>query len=173
VLASKILSPTGAAAAEITTGDFSFVQISDSHIGFHKPANPDVAATFRETIARALEMPKDAVRVIYASAMSAEAQEYLQKSGAQKLATPLKRLRKMNPGAITLYREHGIDLESQALEIAVCAQHNNGGLAGNLWWESTTISHLFPIGEVNGSHGVYRPGGASLNAGDTGASGRW
>jgi len=23
-------------------GDFSFVQISDSHIGFNKPANPDV-----------------------------------------------------------------------------------------------------------------------------------
>ena len=28
-----------------TGGDFSFVQISDSHMGFNKPANPDVAAT--------------------------------------------------------------------------------------------------------------------------------
>ncbi len=34
------------------TGTLNFVQISDSHIGFRKPANPDVAATFRETIAR-------------------------------------------------------------------------------------------------------------------------
>ena len=25
---------------------FSFVQISDSHIGFNKPANPDVTATY-------------------------------------------------------------------------------------------------------------------------------
>src|SRR5271156_3774726 len=28
-------------------GDFSFVQISDSHIGFNKPANPDVVSTLK------------------------------------------------------------------------------------------------------------------------------
>ena len=33
-------------------GDLSFVQISDSHIGFDKPANPDVTATLREAIAK-------------------------------------------------------------------------------------------------------------------------
>jgi 3',5'-cyclic AMP phosphodiesterase CpdA len=33
-------------------GDFSFVQISDSHIGFDKAANPDVTATLREAIAK-------------------------------------------------------------------------------------------------------------------------
>jgi succinate dehydrogenase/fumarate reductase flavoprotein subunit len=74
----------------------------------------------------------------------------------------------MNPGAVELYREHGIDLNSEPLEIAVCAQHNNGGLAGNIWWESTNIKHLFPIGEVNGSHGVNRPGGSALNSGQVG-----
>jgi 3',5'-cyclic-AMP phosphodiesterase len=31
-------------------GDFSFVQISDSHMGFNKPANPDVIATFKTAI---------------------------------------------------------------------------------------------------------------------------
>src|SRR5215831_12542751 len=31
-------------------GDFSFVQISDSHIGFNKPANPDVTATLQAAI---------------------------------------------------------------------------------------------------------------------------
>ena len=30
------------------------------------------------------------------------------------------------------------------------------------------IRHLFPVGEVNGSHGVYRPGGSALNAGQVG-----
>jgi hypothetical protein len=30
--------------------DFSFVQISDSHIGFNKPANPDVTATLQTAI---------------------------------------------------------------------------------------------------------------------------
>jgi 3',5'-cyclic-AMP phosphodiesterase len=31
-------------------GDFSFVQISDSHMGFNKPANPDVAATLKAAV---------------------------------------------------------------------------------------------------------------------------
>jgi len=31
-------------------GDFSFVQISDSHMGFNKPANPDVVATLQAAI---------------------------------------------------------------------------------------------------------------------------
>ena len=96
--------------------------------------------------------------------LSPEAREYLTRSEAL-LPTPLARLEKMNPAAIELYREHGIDLRTEPLEVAVCAQHNNGGLAGNLWWESVNLRHLFPLGEVNGSHGVYRPGGSALNAG--------
>ena len=102
------------------------------------------------------------------AALAPEAREYLEKSGAC-FGTPLERLRKMNPGAVDLYAEHGIDLSSEMLEIAVCAQHNNGGLAGNLWYESENIAHLFPVGEVNGSHGVCRPGGSALNAGQVGA----
>src|SRR5881398_375822 len=46
VLGSKVLSPIGTMAAETPAGakpDFSFVQISDTHIGFNKPANTDVA----------------------------------------------------------------------------------------------------------------------------------
>jgi len=100
--------------------------------------------------------------------LSAEALDYLRRSEAL-LETPIARLQKMNPGAVTLYAEHGIDITTQPLEIAVCAQHNNGGLAGNHWWESVNIRHLFPVGEVNGSHGVYRPGGSALNAGQVGA----
>jgi succinate dehydrogenase/fumarate reductase flavoprotein subunit len=100
--------------------------------------------------------------------LGAEAAEYLRKSGATA-GTPFDRLRTMNPGAIQLYRDHGIDLEREMLEVAVCAQHNNGGLAGNAWWESLNLAHLFPVGEVNGSHGVYRPGGSALNSGQVGS----
>jgi aspartate oxidase len=39
----------------------------------------------------------------------------------------------------------------------------------DLWWESTNIAHLFPVGEIAGTHGVYRPGGSALNAGQVGA----
>lgn len=99
--------------------------------------------------------------------LSEEARTYLARSEAL-LGTPIERLHAMNPGAIDLYAEHGIDLTIQPLEIAVCAQHNNGGLAANHWWESINVRHLFPIGEVNGSHGVYRPGGSALNAGQVG-----
>jgi Icc protein len=38
-------------------GDLSFVQISDSHIGFNKPANPDVTGTLREAIAKVNALP--------------------------------------------------------------------------------------------------------------------
>jgi len=37
--------------------DFSFVQISDSHIGFNKAANPDVTGTLQAAIAKINAMP--------------------------------------------------------------------------------------------------------------------
>ncbi len=96
-----------------------------------------------------------------------EAIEYLKATGAmQKL--PIERLEHMNPPAIDIYRENDIDLYSEPLEIAVCAQHNNGGFSVNKWWESN-IKHTFVIGEMAGTHGVKRPGGSALNAGQVGA----
>ena len=96
-----------------------------------------------------------------------ECYKYLRNSGAL-LATPIERLAHMNPKAIKLYADNGIDLYNEPLEIAVCAQHNNGGLAGDMWWESN-IRGFFPVGEVNGTHGVYRPGGSALNSGQCGS----
>ncbi len=102
------------------------------------------------------------------SSFSRETRSYLEKSGAVA-DTPFQRLKPLNEPAIELYRRHSIDLETDMLEVAVCAQHNNGGLAADLWWESENIRFLFPVGEVNGSHGVTRPGGSALNAGQCGA----
>jgi succinate dehydrogenase/fumarate reductase flavoprotein subunit len=95
-----------------------------------------------------------------------EAYDYLAKAGAFQ-ATPIQRLAHMNPLAIDIYREHGINLYKEPLEIAVCAQHNNGGFAINKWWESS-LPHTFVIGEMAGSHGVKRPGGSALNGGQAG-----
>lgn len=94
-----------------------------------------------------------------------EARIYLERSGALQ-NTPYARLQHMNQQSIDLYAEHGIDLR-EPLEVAVCAQHCNGGLRGNIWWE-TSVPHLFAIGELNGTHGV-RPGGSALNSGQVGA----
>ena len=99
--------------------------------------------------------------------LAPEGRAYLEKSGAL-LATPIARLLRMNRPAVELFKAHGIDLRREPLEIAVCAQHNNGGFKGNIWWESD-VRHLFPVGEVNGTHGVRRPGGAALNAGQVGS----
>jgi Icc protein len=38
-------------------GDFSFVQISDSHMGFNKPANPDVVATLQAAVNKVNGLP--------------------------------------------------------------------------------------------------------------------
>src|SRR5678815_3989586 len=56
ILSSRILGSTASAADAAATA-LNFVQISDSHIGFHKPANPDVSATFRETMERINALP--------------------------------------------------------------------------------------------------------------------
>jgi Icc protein len=46
-------------------GDLSFVQISDSHIGFNKAANPDVTATLREAIAKVNALPTPPAFVLH------------------------------------------------------------------------------------------------------------
>lgn len=102
------------------------------------------------------------------SLLGKEAYTYLENSSAL-FGRPIDRLAHMNQPAIDLYLSNGIDLSREMLEIAVCAQHNNGGLDGDVWWESN-LKHFFPVGEVNGSHGVYRPGGSALNSGQVGST---
>ena len=97
-----------------------------------------------------------------------EAYEYLRRAGAC-FGTPLERLNHMNTPAVEFYRDKGVDLAAQPLEIALCAQHNNGGLGINCWWQ-TNLQGFFAAGEAAASHGVYRPGGSALNAGQVGST---
>jgi len=99
-------------------------------------------------------------------ALEPEAYQYLKRAGALQ-DIPIHRLFAMNPPAIEIYKQNGIDLYAEPLEIALCAQHNNGGFAVNKWWESN-IPGTFVIGEMAGTHGVKRPGGSALNAGQVG-----
>src|SRR6266567_8949064 len=50
--------------------DFSFVQISDSHIGFNKPANPDVTATLQTAINKINAMPHKPDFIIHTGDLS-------------------------------------------------------------------------------------------------------
>jgi len=99
--------------------------------------------------------------------LSGEAYQYLS-SAESCFGTPIERLKKMNQPAIDLYRSKGLDLEKEYLQIALCAQHCNGGIAVDAWWQ-TEIPGLFAAGECAGTHGVSRPGGSALNAGQVGS----
>ena len=99
--------------------------------------------------------------------LSSEAYEYLKKADAC-FGTPIERLAKMNQPAIELYRSKGVDISKEYLEIALCAQHCNGGVAVNADWESR-VRGLYAVGEAAGTHGITRPGGSALNAGQVGA----
>ena len=101
-------------------------------------------------------------------ALLPEAREYLERAGAC-FGTPIERLAQMNQPAIDFYRDKGVDLYTQPLEIALCAQHNNGGIGIDCWWQ-TSVKGLFAVGEAAASHGVYRPGGTALNAGQVGST---
>ena len=101
-------------------------------------------------------------------ALSAEAKEYLENAGAC-FGTPFERLKYMNGPAVDFYRDKGVNLAEEPLEIALCAQHNNGVLDIDAWWQ-TNVEGIFAAGEAAASHVVYRPGGSALNAGQVGST---
>ena len=88
---------------------------------------------------------------------------YLGTAGAVQ-AQPIDRLRHMNPLAIELYRRYKVDIAAEPLEFAVNNQHMNGGIAVDTWGRSA-LAGCYAVGEAAGTHGVTRPGGAALNAG--------
>ncbi|PDT30011.1 oxidoreductase [Rhizobium sp. L9] len=88
---------------------------------------------------------------------------YLGKAGADQ-EMPIDRLKHMNPLAIELYRRYKIDIAEEPLEFAVNNQHMNGGIMVDSWGR-TNLGGCYAVGEAAGTHGVTRPGGAALNAG--------
>jgi succinate dehydrogenase/fumarate reductase flavoprotein subunit len=108
-----------------------------------------------------------------------DVRKYLGNAGASQ-ALPIQRLRHMNPLSIELYRRYKVDIAAEPLEFAVNNQHMNGGVMVDTWGR-TSLGGCYAIGEAAGTHGVTRPGGAALNAGQVfgtrvaehiGASGR-
>lgn len=102
------------------------------------------------------------------SRLSPEAFQYLQDTNAL-FGTPIERLRHMNLPAVNFYLDKNVDLSKEMLEISLCAQHNNGGLVVDCNWQ-TNIDGIYAVGEAACTHGVNRPGGTALNAGQVGAT---
>lgn len=90
-----------------------------------------------------------------------EAKHYLEKNNVTG-NTPIERLEKLNPKAIEVYLNQNIDISKEKLRIAVCAQHNNGGVYTDNNCE-TDVKGLYVIGEAAGTFGLARPGGTALN----------
>jgi 3',5'-cyclic AMP phosphodiesterase CpdA len=86
----------GSCAEAKPMSGFSFVQISDSHIGFNKPPNPDARATFREAVAKLKALPVKPDFVIHTGDVSQlsrenefdDADQILKESGLEAFHVP-------------------------------------------------------------------------------------
>lgn len=95
--------------------------------------------------------------------LDADVRAYLENNAAL-LPTPIARLQRMNPLAIELYRHYHIDIATSPIPFNVNHQHMNGGIEVDTYARSS-LSGCYAVGEIAGTHGVTRPGGAALNAG--------
>ncbi len=95
--------------------------------------------------------------------LDADVRAYLENNGAL-LATPIERLQRMNPLAIELYKQYKHDITREPLAFNVNHQHMNGGVEVDIHARSS-LNGCYAVGEIAGTHGVTRPGGAALNAG--------
>jgi len=77
--------------------------------------------------------------------------------------SPLNRLLEINPQAVDIYAERGIDLMAgERIEVACAAQHFQGGVKIDRF-ARTRVLGLWAVGEVSGGqHGANRPGGNAL-----------
>src|SRR6187431_2952055 len=80
IFSSRILSQ--AAASERAASDFSFVQISDTHIGFKGEANKDALGTFEQALARIKALDPAPAFVIHTGDIT-----HAQKAGAFDIVT--------------------------------------------------------------------------------------
>ena len=64
--------------------------------------------------------------------------------------------------------DRGSDISRKYIEVTVGAEHFNGGIAVDSWWQSN-VEGLFAIGEASSATGIYSPTGSSFNMGQVSA----
>ncbi|MDB6067906.1 MAG: metallophosphoesterase, partial [Pedosphaera sp.] len=70
ILHSQIIGQAAQPNAAGQSSDFTFVQVSDSHIGFNREPNKDVTATFQEAVTRINAMPQPPDFIIHTGDLS-------------------------------------------------------------------------------------------------------
>jgi 3',5'-cyclic AMP phosphodiesterase CpdA len=143
LLSSRVL---GAGAGQKEKGDFSFVQISDSHIGFAKPPNTDVVSTLKRTVAKINALPTQPDVLIHTGDLT-----HLAKPA--EFDTVAEVLKEAKAGQ-TFYvpGEHDIFTDDAKLYL----QRHGKGTRG-LGWHSYTHKGVHFIGLVNVAN--LKPGG--------------
>ena len=109
-------------AADLAKGSFSFVQISDSHIGFSKEGiNADVTATFQQAIARINALPQKPDFIIHTGDLT-------HLSAAEEFDTLGELLKSANTQEIFYVPgEHDITGDGGKLYRQRFGQHSKGG----------------------------------------------
>ncbi|MFA6114062.1 MAG: metallophosphoesterase [Sphingomonas sp.] len=86
----------GKRAGAYAVPSFTFLQLSDSHVGFAKPANPDARATYREAISKVIAMPEKPDFIIHTGDITQlsrdqefdDADQILKEAGIQTFHVP-------------------------------------------------------------------------------------
>ena len=87
------------------------------------------------------------------------------KTGAE---TPASIIRRENYLLASYLSDRGADISRNYIEVTVGAEHFNGGIAVDSWWQSN-VEGLFAIGEASSATGIYSPTGSSFNMGQVSA----
>ena len=137
VLSSRLVAP--AAAADAPAGSFSFVQISDTHVGFKGQANSDATATLQQVIDRVNALPTRPAFVLHTGD-----QTHGQKAGAfDTVAELLKGVKTERifyvPG------EHDVFLDGGKEYLSRYGQ----GTVGSRGWQSFDYKGTHFVGLVN------------------------
>jgi Icc protein len=126
---SRLLAATGNGAAQPVgkLEDFTFVQISDSHIGFNKAANPDVTGTLKKAIDRINMVPAG----MKAPDFLIHTGDITQSSKAAEFDTAVQVIQGAKAGEVFYVPgEHDFSLDDGALY----KQRFGKGTTGNGWY---------------------------------------
>ncbi|MES2451838.1 MAG: metallophosphoesterase [Pseudomonadota bacterium] len=153
VASSALLGAPASAAATAGAASFTFLQLSDSHIGFAKPANPDARATFREAVGKIVALPMKPDFIIHTGDITQlsrddefdDADQILKEAGVQTFHVP---------------GEH--DMLDEGNGKAFLARHGKGSTGSG--WFSFDHKGVHFVGLVNVAD--LRPGGAGVLGAD-------
>ncbi len=128
----------GAEANQATTADFSFVQISDSHIGFMREVNKDVTGTLKVAIDRINKLPETPAFLLHTGDLTHLA-------GADEFDTVAQVLKSVKSERVfTVPGEHDFDGDANKLYLERFGRGTRG-----TGWHSFDYNGVHFIGLVN------------------------